>query len=113
MTANVPTIDSGSASEGITVAETFRRKRKITITTTQIVSISVNSTSRIDPRIVTDESPAVSRPCTSGMPPVSSVLNTRANCATWYLIHMSPNSGSFILRLSSVCLPDSRRDQAP
>ena len=30
MTANVPTIESGSARLGMTVAETLRRKRKIT-----------------------------------------------------------------------------------
>ena len=45
ITANVPTIDSGSASEGISVARTLRRNRKITITTRQSVSSSVNCTS--------------------------------------------------------------------
>ena len=35
MTANVATMDIGSARLGIAVARTFRRKRKITITTRQ------------------------------------------------------------------------------
>ena len=45
MAANVPTIDMGSARLGITVALTLRRNRKITITTSPIVSTSVNLTS--------------------------------------------------------------------
>ena len=45
MVAKVPTIDSTTAEPGISVAERFRKKRKMTITTSAIVSISVNSTS--------------------------------------------------------------------
>ncbi len=51
MMANVPTIESGTATPGIKVAEMFRRKRKITITTRQMVSTRVNFTSWIESRI--------------------------------------------------------------
>ncbi len=56
MTAKVPTSDRGSARLGITVAERLRRKRKITSTTRQSVSRSVNLTSSTDSRIETDRS---------------------------------------------------------
>src|ERR1041385_2066435 len=52
MTANVPTIESGTATLGIMVADKFRRKRKITITTSATVSISSNCTSFTEARIV-------------------------------------------------------------
>ena len=42
MAAKVPTIEVGSASVGMTVALTLRRKRKITITTRAIASSSAN-----------------------------------------------------------------------
>jgi len=45
MAAKVPTIERGNARLGMTVAERFRKKRKITITTRPIVSSSVNCTS--------------------------------------------------------------------
>ncbi len=48
MTAKVPTSDMGSARLGITVAEMFLRKRKITITTRQSVMNRVNFTSCTD-----------------------------------------------------------------
>jgi len=56
ITANVPMSDIGSARLGMIVAETFRRKTKITITTRKSVSISVNFTSRTDSSIETDRS---------------------------------------------------------
>ena len=49
--AKVPTIDSGSARLGMMVAETLRRNRKITSTTSTIASISVNFTSLTDSRM--------------------------------------------------------------
>ncbi len=49
-------IDMGNASAGMTVAETLRRKRKITITTRPTVSIKVNFTSLTEARIDTDRS---------------------------------------------------------
>jgi hypothetical protein len=52
----VPTSDIGSARLGITVAETFRRKMKITITTRNSVSMRVNLTSRTDSSIGTERS---------------------------------------------------------
>src|ERR1039458_3616428 len=44
-------MEKGTAAAGMAVAEIFRRNRKITITTMQSVSSSVNSTSRMDPRM--------------------------------------------------------------
>src|SRR5271166_933951 len=61
MMAKVPTIESGTATPGITVAEIFRRKRKITITTRQMVSIRVNLTSWMESRIEAELSCTTSR----------------------------------------------------
>ena len=61
ITPNVPTIDSGTATAGITVARTDRRNRKITITTSAMVSISSNSTSFTDARMVFVRSVKISR----------------------------------------------------
>jgi hypothetical protein len=52
MTPNVPTSESGTATLGMTVAASVRRKRKITMTTSPITSISSNSTSWTEARIV-------------------------------------------------------------
>ena len=52
MTPNVPTSESGTATLGMMVAETLRRKRKITITTSAMVSISSNCTSLTEARMV-------------------------------------------------------------
>ena len=52
MTAKVPTSESGTAMPGMMVAEALRRKRKITITTSAVVSINSNSTSSTDARMV-------------------------------------------------------------
>ena len=49
-------IDIGTAIEGITVAETLRRKRKITMMTSAMVSIRVNFTSLTEARMVTERS---------------------------------------------------------
>jgi hypothetical protein len=51
MTAKEPTIDSGMARLGISVARGLRRNRKITSTTSPSVSSSVCLTSSIDARI--------------------------------------------------------------
>ena len=48
ITANVPTSDSGTATLGMMVADRLRRNRKMTITTSPMVSISSNSTSFTD-----------------------------------------------------------------
>ncbi len=52
ITPNVPTIESGTATLGMMVADTLRRNRKITMTTSATVSISSNSTSDTDARMV-------------------------------------------------------------
>ncbi len=45
MTAKVPTMERGTATPGINVAEMLRRNRKMTSTTRQMVSIRVTLTS--------------------------------------------------------------------
>ena len=52
MTPKVPTSDMGTAMLGMMVAETLRRNRKMTITTSPTVSISSNSTSSTEARMV-------------------------------------------------------------
>ena len=52
----VPTSDMGIARLGITVADSLRRKRKITSTTSTRVSRSVNFTSCTDSSIEVDAS---------------------------------------------------------
>ncbi len=56
MTMKVPTIDMGRARLGIRVAETLRRKRKITSTTSTIASSRVNCTSWTEARMETERS---------------------------------------------------------
>ena len=51
MTAKVPTSDMGSAMLGMIVADTLRRKRKMTSTTSMTVSLSVNFTSSTEARM--------------------------------------------------------------
>jgi len=51
ITANVPTMENGSARLGMIVAEMFRRNRKITRMTRHSVSTRVNLTSLTDSRI--------------------------------------------------------------
>ncbi len=52
ITAKVPTSDNGTAIAGITVAQSLRRKRKMTPTTSAIVSINVNCMSATLARMV-------------------------------------------------------------
>ena len=52
MTPNVPTIEMGTATLGMMVAERLRRKRNMTMTTRATVRTSVNSTSRTDALMV-------------------------------------------------------------
>src|SRR2546425_824993 len=54
MTPKVPTIESGTATLGMMVAEALRRKRNRTITTRATVSSSENCTSCTDARMVAD-----------------------------------------------------------
>src|SRR3984957_7499603 len=66
ITANVPTIENGSARLGIVVAEKFRKNRKITSTTNTSASSSVNFTSSTDARIVAERSESTSRVTAGG-----------------------------------------------
>src|SRR6185437_3186415 len=49
--ANVPTSDNGTAAAGMTVADSVRRNRKITMMTSATANISSNCTSRTEARI--------------------------------------------------------------
>src|ERR1700756_2123510 len=51
MTENVASSDNGTARLGITVAHSVRRNRKITMTTSEIVSNIVSCTSRTAARV--------------------------------------------------------------
>src|ERR1700733_3282712 len=52
MSAHVPSSASGTVTLGMIVAQTLRRKTKITITTSAMVSMRVNSTSCTEARMV-------------------------------------------------------------
>ena len=52
MSAQEPSRASGTVMLGMIVAQRFRKKTKITITTSAMVSASVNSTSRTEARMV-------------------------------------------------------------
>ncbi len=56
MTAKVPTSENGSARLGISVAERWRRNRKMTITTRNSVRSRVNLTSATERRIENERS---------------------------------------------------------
>ncbi len=56
MTAKVPMIDSGTARLGMMVADTLRKNRKMTSTTSAMATARVNSTSWTDSRIATERS---------------------------------------------------------
>ena len=67
ITAKVPAIESGSARLGITVAERFRRKRKITRTTSASVRRRVNWTSSTESRIDWERSKRTSSRAEAGI----------------------------------------------
>src|SRR5271166_376738 len=52
MSAQAPKSANGTVTLGMIVAQTFRKKTKITITTSAMVSTKVNSTSLTDARMV-------------------------------------------------------------
>ena len=54
--ANVATIDIGSASDGMIVADTLRRNTKITMTTSASASSRLNFTSDTDSRMLCERS---------------------------------------------------------
>jgi len=71
-------IERGTATLGITVAAKFRRNRKITITTSPMVSISSNCTSSTDARMVTVRSVSVVISTAGG----SEALSCGSSCLT-------------------------------
>src|SRR5260370_12486247 len=84
MRQNVPTMDNVTEMLGITVAKALHKKRKITITTSATVSISVNSISLTEARIVMVRSEVISRVAAGGI--------------------VARNSGRMALMLSTVLL---------
>src|SRR5438128_2706362 len=60
MAAKVPTTESGRARLGMTVADTLRRKRKITRTTSASAAAMVSFTSRTESRIERERSNRIS-----------------------------------------------------
>jgi hypothetical protein len=56
ITPKVPTSDSGTTTLGMTVAQKWRRNRKITTTTSPIVTSNVSSTSWTDARMFSERS---------------------------------------------------------
>src|ERR1700682_1844547 len=58
--ANEPASASGTVTLGMSVAQKLRKNSRITSTTRQMVSISVNSTSKTEARMVTVRSGMVS-----------------------------------------------------
>ena len=67
MTMKVPMTESGMASEGMSVARTLRRKRKMTMTTSAIARTRVNSTSWTEARMERDLSERISRRTEGGI----------------------------------------------
>src|ERR1700733_12263040 len=67
MTANVPINETGTATLGIRVARTFRRKRKTTKMTRPIDIASVRSTSLTDARMVDVRSNIMVKSIAAGM----------------------------------------------
>src|ERR1700735_384227 len=67
MTANVPIKETGTATLGIRVARTFRRKRKTTKITSPIEIASVRSTSLTDARMVVVRSSIMVKSIAAGM----------------------------------------------
>ncbi len=69
ITPKVPSSDSGTATDGITVAHSRRRNTKITATTRQMVSTRVNCTSCTEARMVTVRSENTSSFTSAGSMP--------------------------------------------
>ncbi|OIQ66893.1 hypothetical protein GALL_515360 [mine drainage metagenome] len=67
ITPKVPRSEIGTATAGMTVAGRLRRNRKITITTSATDSISSNSTSRTDARMVVVRSVSMTISTAPGM----------------------------------------------
>ena len=76
MKAKVPTSDSGTATAGISVADSVRRNRKITMTTSATASINSNWTAATDASMVVVRSDSTSRLTAPGRPSRSA-----GNCA--------------------------------
>ena len=83
ITPNVPISDSGTATAGIMVAGTLRRTRKITSTTRPTASISSNSTSLTEARMVTVRSLSTWTSTELGRLPLSCGSNALMRSVTW------------------------------
>ena len=67
MTPNVPRSETGTATPGIKVARTRRKKANTTRTTSRMATISENCTSSIEARMVTVRSMVMSRSMAPGI----------------------------------------------
>ncbi len=85
MTPNVPMMASGRATLGMTVAQNFRRKTKMTITTSTTVSSSVNCTSAIDARMVAVRSVRMETLTEGGMEARSRGSSAFTRSAVWMM----------------------------
>ncbi len=83
MTPNVPTSESGTAMLGISVARTFRKKRKMTAMTSEMVMTSVRSTSSTDARTVSVRSVRILTLIPCGSDDCSCGRSAFTRSATW------------------------------
>ncbi len=113
ITPSVPTSASGTVMDGMMVAHTLRRNRKITITTSAIDSASVNSTSATEARMVSVRS-ASTLTCTLGGIEAS---RRGSSALIWSTVVMTLAPGC--LKISSCmprrpfCQPASSRFRGP
>ena len=99
----MPTSASGTVTAGITVAQTLRRKMKITITTSAIDSSSVNCTSATEARMVSVRSLTAATLTAGGIEAISD--GSRALIAS--TVSMTLASGCLKITSSTARLPFS------
>ena len=86
ITAKVPTIESGSATAGISVARGLRRKSQMVITTSTTASARVNCTSRTEARIVSVRSDTIESCAPGGSARSSSGSCARMPSTVWTML---------------------------
>ncbi len=102
MTANVPTSDSGTATLGMIVAGILRKNTKITRTTRITASVSSNSTSWTDARIVVVRSVRMPTSTEDGSEACSFGSRARTLCTT--LITLAPGCRWMLRMMAGVVL---------
>src|ERR1700737_987103 len=106
-------MDSGTEMLGITVAHALRKKRKITITTSATVSMSVNSISWTEARIVIVRSEVMSRVAAGGIEARSS--GRMALMLSTVLMMLGPGGGGIDIFAGGLPLaePELRMSSIP